>query len=343
MTAILERTLLCAAFVACAVSCDDGASDADGGDTDTEGDGGTDTDADTDADGLTVEAYEPADGAVVRMNQKIHIRFSAGAEGDFIDAETVQLLIDGEPVRMWQYFDDALGNREFRYVPLPVWSPSDEHEVTIAAGAAYAGDPSLELAEDFVWSFSIEDAPLLEEYDSSTTPAPSEDELALMAGSDAGVFEEADLVKDWADPLSALYEVSVAVQADDPDVVAFADKMIISLGPLSAVGLAAPQVGVGRRMFAADVNGEQRAFVNPRIESAPMDDLYYGFPEGCLSIDGVSSIVGRPTSISVEFDTPAGDHVTGYTLEEFDAEVWLHEYDHLNGILMTDREERRAW
>jgi peptide deformylase len=325
------------------VSCGGGSDStgSDGGNTNTGT--GTGTGGSTGTDGLTVEAHEPADGAVVRMNQKIHVRFSAEQAGGFIAPATVQLLVDGQPTLVWEYYAEALGNREFRFVPLPVWSPSETHEVTILAGAAYANDPSLTLAEDFSWSFTVEQTPLLESYDAATTPALSAGELATMAGSGVGVFQEAELIKDWQDPSSALYEVSIAVQPDDPDVVTFADKMLASLPALSAVGLAAPQLGVGRRMFAADVNGEQRAFVNPRIESYSEGAPYYGFAEGCLSIDGVSSVVGRPASISVAFDTPAGDRVTGYVLQDFDAKVWLHEYDHLNGILQTDREERRDW
>ena len=330
-----------------AVTLADAALVACGGGDSTASDGGhtgtgttTDTTTSTGSDGLTIEAYEPADGAVVRMNQKIHVRFSAGDQGDFIAPATVQLLIDGEPARFWEYYDQALANREFRSVPLPVWSPSSTHVATILAGAAYANDPSRELAADFSWSFTIEDTPLAEQYDSATTPGLSADELATMTG--VAAFADSDLVKDWQDPASTLYEVSIAVEPDDPDVGAFADRMLASLSPLSAVGLAAPQVGVGRRMFVADVNGEQRAFVNPRIELYS-EDLYYGSAEGCLSIDGVASIVGRPASISVEFDTPQGDHLTGYVLTDFDAKVWLHEYDHLNGILQTDREERRDW
>jgi peptide deformylase len=343
MRAVVERLLLCAAVLASAASCaEEGGIGADGG-SDAGADGGADGDSDSDVDGLYVEAVEPADGAVVRMNQKIHVRFSAGADGDFIDPATVQILVDDSPVRAWEYFDEALGNRELRFVPFPVWEPSSEHEVTVAAGAAYAGDPSLELAEDYVWSFTVEDAPFLEQYDSAATPGLSPDELATMAGSDAGVFAEEELVKDWTDPASTLYEISIPVHPDDPDVVAFAEKLIASLGPLSAVGIAAPQVGVGRRLFAAAVNSEERAFVNPIVDTWSADDWYTGFAEGCLSIDGVSSLVSRPASISVEFDTPEGGHVTGYELAGYDAKVFLHEYDHLNGILMTDREERRSW
>ena len=330
-----------AAFAALACS-EEGGVGTDGG-TDAGTDTDIDTDSDTGQDELFVEAFEPADGAVVRLNQKIHVRFSAGADGDFIDPETVQLLVDGEPVRAWEYFAEELGNREFRFVPFPVWAPSDAHEVTILAGAAYAGDPSLSLAEDFVWSFEIEDASFQEEYDPDATPWLSDYEIAAMTGSGAGFFEEADLVKDWQNSGSTLYEVSIAVQPDDPDVVAFGEEMLASLAPLGGVGLAAPQVGVGRRAFAAAVNGEERAFVNPRVESWSEDEWYTGIAEGCLSIDGVSSLVSRPAWISVEFDTPEGDHVTGYELADFDAKVFLHEYDHLNGILQTDREERRSW
>ena len=331
-------------FAAC--GADDGAGIADGGDTDTTTDTGTGGDADAGPDGgaLTVEAFEPADGAVVRMNQKIVVRFSPGAAGDHVDPATVAILVDGAQVDAREYYAESQGNREFHFVPFPVWTPGETHEVVVAAGAAYAGDPSRALAEELSWSFTVEDAPLEETYDEAATPALSDDELAAMAGGepDAGAFLESDLVKDWTDPESGLYEVSIAVQPDDPDVAAFADKMLASLNPLSAVGLAAPQFGVGRRLFVADVNGERRAFVNPRVDTWS-DDLYFGSPEGCLSIDGVSSIVGRPASISVEFDTPEGDHVTGYTLQNYGAKVWLHEYDHLDGVLMTDREERRSW
>jgi len=349
---MLKSNLLCALLAACAVSCaGGGGGDADGGDTDTAGDGGTDTDTDTDVDtdtgtepdALTVEKVWPENFSSVSVNGKIHVRFSAGWDGDFIDPETVQLLVDGEPVRAWEYFDESVGNREFRFVPFPVWTPGEEHGVTILAGAAYAGDPTLTLAEDYTWSFMVWDDPFPEEYDSSTTPELSDDELAAMTAGGDVAFAEADLFKDWEEPSSTLYGISVPIEPTDPDVVAFAAKMIDSLGPLFAVGLAAPQVGVGRRIFAADVNGEQRAFVNPRIEDWSEDEWYTGFAEGCLSIDGVSSLVSRPAWISVEFDTPEGDHVTGYTLENYDAKVFLHEYDHLNGILMTDREERRVW
>lgn len=301
---------------------------------------GTGTPTGTATGGLTVEAYEPADGATVRMNQKLHFRFSAGADGDAIAPATVQLRVDGEPTRAWEYFDGTLGNREFRFVPLPVWTASETHAVTIVAGAAYFNEPSLALGADVGWSFTVEDTPLREQYEPGTTPELTADELAAMAG--AGPFGDPDVVKDWQDPASTLYQISVALQPDAPDVAAFAQRLLDSLIPLSAVGIAAPQVGVNRRLFVADVNGEQRAFVNPRIE-AYSTELYYGMKEGCLSVEGVASLVGRPASISVEFDTPEGDHVTGYVLENFDAKVWLHEYDHLNGILQTDREERRTW
>lgn len=335
----------CLAFAAC--DGGDGGGDADAGDTDT----GTGTDGDTDTDtapdagaGLGIEAHEPADGAVVPMNRMIVVRFAAAEGAGSVDPDTVQLLVDGEPVRAWAYYDDAYtDNREFHYVPFPVWEPSSEHEVTVAAGAAYEGDPSIALAGDFTWSFSVEDAPFLEEYDPETTPGLTGDELALAGGADAGPYGDGDIVNDWADPESSLHDVSVSVRPEDPDVAAFVQRMLESLDPLMAVGLAAPQVGVNRRLFVAAVNGERRAFINPVVESWSEDELYYGVAEGCLSIDGVTSVVARPASLTVGFDTPEGGHVTGYALENYPAKVWLHEYDHLNGILMTDREERRDW
>ncbi len=329
-------TFLCCLAIFWASSCaEEGESDAvDGGDTETE----------IDTDGLFVEAHEPEDGAVVQINQKIHILFSgAPPEQDYVDPETVVVLVDGEPVRARPYFTNEAGNREFRFVPFPVWAPAEQHEVTIVAGAALAGDPEIRLAEDFVFGFTVDDTPFDEEYDPEVTADLSTSELAAMHAGGEDAFLESNLVKDWDDPDSTLYNISIPVRPDDPEVGAFALKLLDSQFPLGAVGLAAPQVAVGRRMFAADVNSEQRVFVNPRIVDWAQDDLYYGYAEGCLSIDGVSSFVGRPAWIAVEFDTPEGDHVENYDLEDFDAKVWLHEYDHINGILMTDREEGRTW
>ena len=334
-----HTAFLCCLAIFWAFSCAEG-----GGDEVDGGDSGTNSDTDSDSDGLFVEAHEPEDGAVVQVNQKIHIRFSGAIpEQDYVDPETVVVLVDGEPVRAWPYFTDEAGNREFRFVPFPVWAPAEQHEVTVVNGAALAGDPEIRLAEDFVFGFTVDDTPFDEEYDPEATPDLSASELAAMHAGDEDTFWDSNIVKDWTDPDSALHDVSIPVRPDDAEVVAFAQKMLDSLLPFSAIGLAAPQVAVGRRMFAAGVNGERRVLVNPRIVDWAQDELYYGSAEGCLSIDGVSSVVGRPAWVTVEFDTPEGDHVVDYDLEDFDAKVLLHEYDHINGILMTDREERRTW
>lgn len=337
---VAYTAFLCSLVILWTSSCAEGGGDAvDGGDTDTDSETG-----DTDSDGLYVEAHEPEDGAVVQVNQKIHIRFSGAPPAqDYVDPETVVVLVDGEPVRAWPYFTDEAGNREFRFVPFPVWTPAEQYEVTIVTGAALAGDPTVRLAEDFVFDFTVDDTPFEEEYEPGATQDLSALELAAMHAGNENTFLDSNLVNDWTDPASTLYDISIPVRPNDAEVADFALKMLDSLFPLGAVGLAAPQVAVGRRMFAADVNSEQRVFVNPKIVDWAQDELYYGSAEGCLSIDGVTCFVARPAWITVEFDTPEGDHVEDYDLEDFDAKVFLHEYDHINGILMTDREERRTW
>lgn len=104
------------------------------------------------------------------------------------------------------------------------------------------------------------------------------------------------------------------------------------------VGIAAPQVGILRRLIAVqrfDKPGEPfELYVNPEITGYG-DDTAAG-QEGCLSIPGIVGTVVRPQEITVHYRTLRGsdttERVTGYT-----AVIFQHETDHLNGILFTDR------
>ncbi|MBP3815230.1 MAG: peptide deformylase [Firmicutes bacterium] len=104
------------------------------------------------------------------------------------------------------------------------------------------------------------------------------------------------------------------------------------------VGIAGPQVGVMRRMFVAkpfpDENPEDIYYmINPEIYE--MEGEQEG-EEGCLSVPGMQGIVIRPQRIRIKAQDINGNW-QDYEFEDFAARVMCHEYDHLEGILYTDK------
>ena len=104
------------------------------------------------------------------------------------------------------------------------------------------------------------------------------------------------------------------------------------------VGIAGPQVGVMRRIFVAqpDPEDEERVFfmINPvMLEMSEEKEMG---PEGCLSVPDMVGDVERSVRIRMEATDINGNRNT-YEFEGFDARVMQHEYDHLDGILYTDK------
>lgn len=100
------------------------------------------------------------------------------------------------------------------------------------------------------------------------------------------------------------------------------------------VGIAAPQVGIMRRMFVAEPAPDEVYYmINPEILEAEgsQEDS-----EGCLSVPGYIGIVERPKRIKIKaLDFDGNEKV--YDFEDFHARVMCHENDHLNGILFKDK------
>jgi peptide deformylase len=106
----------------------------------------------------------------------------------------------------------------------------------------------------------------------------------------------------------------------------------------TAVGLAAPQVNSNLSMFLMQMDGLNTSVVNPRI--LKRKDAVQSV-ESCLSIPGLSGSILRDSVIDVEFfDGHFNKHAM--TLKGFNAIVFQHEYDHLNGIMYTDRMSRHG-
>lgn len=112
------------------------------------------------------------------------------------------------------------------------------------------------------------------------------------------------------------------------------DDMVDTMHDAMGVGLAAPQIGIMRRMFVAEPEpGRLYFFVNPEITM--MEGSVEG-EEGCLSVPGKGGVVERPEKITIKGLDRDGNPQE-YTFEGWDARVMCHEYDHLDGILYIDK------
>lgn len=112
------------------------------------------------------------------------------------------------------------------------------------------------------------------------------------------------------------------------------DDMVETMRDAQGVGLAAPQVGIMRRMFVAEPEPDRLYyFINPEII---MEEGSVEGEEGCLSVMGYAGMVTRPERITIKGLDRDGKPQE-YTFEDFDARVMCHEYDHLDGILYIDK------
>ena len=142
-----------------------------------------------------------------------------------------------------------------------------------------------------------------------------------------------------------LREISQPVEAfDTPELHELIEDMFDTMEAADGAGLAAPQIGVLKRVMIFGVDENPRY---PDAESVPrtilinpeytvVSDEVDGFWEGCLSVPGMRGYVERPAKIQYR-----GYDELGMLIEReaagFHATVFQHEYDHLDGILYTDR------
>jgi peptide deformylase len=145
-------------------------------------------------------------------------------------------------------------------------------------------------------------------------------------------------VRIFGDPV--LRQRAHEVEDFDGSLAALANDMFDTMRAKDGVGLAANQVGILKRLFTWELDiGEEEpeliggAVVNPVLLDAS-EELEEG-DEGCLSFPGLFYPVDRPLRIEVEHRDLHGDEHT-VQLEGFLARVFLHEMDHLNGILFID-------
>ena len=123
------------------------------------------------------------------------------------------------------------------------------------------------------------------------------------------------------------------VEVFDETLWALLDDMKETVKKEQGAGLAAPQIGILRRVAVVDVEEGYFEFINPVILNQKGEQNGW---EGCLSVRGKSGIVSRPMKVKVAFQDRNGDK---YLLQAkgFFARAICHELDHLDGVLYIDK------
>ncbi len=127
------------------------------------------------------------------------------------------------------------------------------------------------------------------------------------------------------------------VQKVNDAIIALLDDMAETMYEYNGVGLAAPQVGIARRLIVLDPGEDQLLkMINPRCLEWEGEE---NAVEGCLSIPGVYGEVPRASRVLVEALGPDGKELR-LEAEGFLARILQHEIDHLDGVLFLDRAVR---
>ncbi len=142
-------------------------------------------------------------------------------------------------------------------------------------------------------------------------------------------------IRVYPDPV--LRERCEEVSTFDDTLRKLAQDMVETMHAAPGVGLAAPQVGITKRLAVVDVSVGQepealKILVNPEIVEAEGREVD---SEGCLSIPGYTDRVQRPTRVEVVAKDLDGEEIR-LEAEDFEARALCHEIDHLEGILFVD-------
>jgi len=136
-------------------------------------------------------------------------------------------------------------------------------------------------------------------------------------------------------PDGVLRKVAKPVTEVTPRLKTLIKDMFNTMDYEDGIGLAAPQVGILKRIFTVGIGDIRLAFVNPEVLDSKGEYLDV---EGCLSIPGENGVVKRPTYVKIKAMNEEGKPFVieaKYLL----ARCILHELDHLNGVLFTDKLE----
>jgi peptide deformylase len=138
-------------------------------------------------------------------------------------------------------------------------------------------------------------------------------------------------IRTFGDPV--LRQRATEVDKVDDKLIKLAEDMVETMYAAPGVGLAAPQVGVERRLFVYDAGEGPFAIINPEIVESSGEWVY---DEGCLSVPELSWPIVRPNQVHLRgFDLDG--NAVDIEAEEFLGRVLQHEVDHLDGVLLIER------
>ncbi|MCH1609012.1 MAG: peptide deformylase [Flavobacteriaceae bacterium] len=144
---------------------------------------------------------------------------------------------------------------------------------------------------------------------------------------------------------------ATAVDQNDPELKSLISNMWETMYEANGVGIAAPQVGVSKRLFVIDaapfaqdeelspeeakvLEGFKKVFINPIMVEEKGSE--WEFTEGCLSIPNIREDISRKAQITIQFLDENFNQQT-LSLDGLPARVVQHEYDHIEGVLFTDK------
>lgn len=134
-----------------------------------------------------------------------------------------------------------------------------------------------------------------------------------------------------------LRKVCRPVEEITPRILTLLDDMIETMRAANGVGLAAPQVGILRRIAVVETEpGEVFELINPKIIATAGEEEG---AEGCLSVPGRYGLVKRPLHVTVRAMNREGEEFE-ITVHDFQARAFCHEIDHLDGHLYIDKVTR---
>lgn len=135
-------------------------------------------------------------------------------------------------------------------------------------------------------------------------------------------------------PAPVLRQKATPIESVSPKIDKLINEMLRVLKLANGVGIAAPQLSVGKRLIVvAPLEMKPMVLINPVITEASGEQVGQ---EGCLSIPGLYGDVKRASHVVVDAYDRKGRSVT-YEMEGMAARIVLHEVDHLDGILFVDK------
>lgn len=141
---------------------------------------------------------------------------------------------------------------------------------------------------------------------------------------------------------TVLYQPAARVRDFGPELHRLLDDMLETMRAAPGVGLAAPQVGISRRIVVVEYPQDEEKpeetmtvfeLINPEIVKAKGSEVGQ---EGCLSLPGLAADVDRATTLLVRAQDRHGKEVR-YKVYDWLARIFQHEIDHVHGVMMTDR------